>query len=108
MPSQIDPDFAEYFQHDLVPMVHYVPASLENVTEVVAYVLDPAHGEEMQGLVTSANAWCKRSMSKEALSKDVMVQLKEYEYALDQYMLENKFNETLVSDDILNELVECV
>ena len=40
-------------------MIHYVPASLENITEVVEYVLNNNNQHEMKEIVRSANVWCK-------------------------------------------------
>merc|ERR1712238_25791 len=46
---KVDPDYIEHFYVDLKPMVHYVPASLENITEVTEYVLDRKNRLEMRG-----------------------------------------------------------
>mmetsp|Transcript_15018 Transcript_15018/g.32785 ORF Transcript_15018/g.32785 Transcript_15018/m.32785 type:complete len:84 (-) Transcript_15018:287-538(-) len=35
--AQVDLDYTEYFYHELKHMVHYAPASLENVTQVAEY-----------------------------------------------------------------------
>ena len=63
-------------------MVHFVPATVENVTEVVAYVLDERHRSEMKAITKAANAWCKRTANKEHLLQDSISQLSEYEKAL--------------------------
>ena len=61
---QIEPDYIEYFYHELKPMVHYVPASIENMTYVAAYILDKENEEEMKGIVDSTNSWCKKKMTE--------------------------------------------
>ena len=66
-------------------MVHYVPASLENLTEVVKYVMDEDNEEEMKTMVESANAWCAGSLSEEGLARDSIMQLERYEAALDAH-----------------------
>lgn len=65
-------------------MSHYVPASLDNVTEVVEYVLAIENRLEMSMIVDSANRWCKRTMSRERLARDAMSQLRKYRNALDE------------------------
>ena len=41
-------------------MEHYVPASLDNLTGVAAYVMDKDNEDEMKGIVAKANSWCRR------------------------------------------------
>ena len=91
-------------------MVHYVPASIENVTQVTAYVLDKANEEEMEGIIYSANSWCKRKMTEKDMAKDIMIQLEKYETAFNEYMQESMYTgsmTSLISDDVVNDLVEC-
>lgn len=66
-------------------MVHYIPASLENITEVVAYVVDEKNEEQMKEVVRSANSWCKRALSEEGLAKGSILQLGAYKEALDSH-----------------------
>jgi hypothetical protein len=80
--KKIDPDFVEYFYDDLRPMSHYVPASLDNITDVVKYVLADENRREMKSIVNSANSWCKRSLTREGMAKDAISQLRRYEMAL--------------------------
>ena len=91
-------------------MVHYVPASIENVTQVTAYVLDKANEEEMEAIIHSANSWCKRKMTEKDMAKDIMIQLEKYETAFNEYMQESMYTgsmTSLISDDVVNDLVEC-
>ena len=67
--------FIPFVYVDLKPMVHYVPASLENVTAVASYVLDKKNRNEMKAIVDSANVWCKRTNTKEQLPRDAISQL---------------------------------
>lgn len=64
-------------------MNHYVPASLENLMEVAAYVLDEANDDEMRAIVNAANMWCKRKMTRDVMAKDMMLQQEKYKAALD-------------------------
>ena len=93
-------------------MVHYVPASLDNITEVVQYVLDKKSRLEMKGIVDAANSWCKKTNTKEQLPRDAIAQLKKYEAALyDEYNSSWVDEWRLVRSRILNnigdDLVEC-
>ena len=76
---KIVPRWVEYFWDQLEPMVHYVPASLDNLTEVVSYVMDQANDPEMQRIVHMANEWCKKTNTRTQVLSDVMTQLKKFE-----------------------------
>lgn len=89
--SQIDPDYVDYFYNDLIPNLHYVPASLENITDVARYVVDPKNDEEMRNVVKAANSWCKRVVTEEVLVRDAMFQLDELESALVAYEERNNW-----------------
>ena len=54
---KITPDFITSDYHELQPNVHYIPASLDNITQVVEYVLD--NDLEMRKVVHSANLCVK-------------------------------------------------
>ena len=85
---KIEPDFIEHFYDtngEVQPMKHYVPASLDNLTQVVSYVMDKSNDDEMQAIVTAANTWCRESLTEEGLARDALVQLDSYKKALDAY-----------------------
>jgi hypothetical protein len=63
-------------------MSHYVPASLQNITKVIEYLLDKKNRRQMKAIVNSANSWCKRTITKEQLQRDAISQLKKYETSL--------------------------
>lgn len=75
---KIEPDFIEYFHHDLIPGRHYIPASLGNLTQVVDYVVSPANDDEMKNVVREANAWCQQAMVVESVARSAMEQISEY------------------------------
>ncbi|KAL3794172.1 hypothetical protein HJC23_012879 [Cyclotella cryptica] len=81
----IEPDYVDYFYEDLIPNLHYIPASLENITDVARYVVDPNNDEEMRNVVKAANSWCTRTVTEEVLVRDAMFQLEELESALVAY-----------------------
>eukprot|EP00571_Detonula_confervacea_P009091 CAMPEP_0172316966 /NCGR_PEP_ID=MMETSP1058-20130122/30145_1 /TAXON_ID=83371 /ORGANISM="Detonula confervacea, Strain CCMP 353" /LENGTH=461 /DNA_ID=CAMNT_0013031409 /DNA_START=229 /DNA_END=1611 /DNA_ORIENTATION=- len=85
---KVEPDFIEYFYDDVgdvKPMVHYVPASLENITDVVEYVMEKKNEDQMKSIVKSANSWCKRALNEEGLATGAILQLEAYKKALDSY-----------------------
>jgi hypothetical protein len=63
-------------------MLHYVPASLNNITEVARYVLAEENRREMKSIVNSANSWCQRTLTRERMARDAISQLRKYEMAL--------------------------
>ncbi len=70
---------------DVRPMVHYLPASLDNITDVVAYAVHGENDVEMRAMIASANAWCKGALTEEAMANDAIRRLGAYERALDMY-----------------------
>lgn len=91
-------------------MVHYVPASLHNITDVVSYVTDESNDERMQEMVKSANSWCKEYLSEEGLARAAIQQLGVYKSALDAH--EESWNADWKRvkrrfADTVDDLVEC-
>ena len=103
---QFEPDWVEYFFEDLEPMVHYVPASIDNVTEVAVYVLDEKNEDEMKNIVHNANTWCGKTITEERMAKDAMSQLEKYHVAFQAFMGEHSFDTTAMG--ISDDLIECV
>lgn len=75
----------------MIPDLHYIPASLENITDVARYVVDPKNDEKMRNVVKAANSWCKRVVTEEVLVRDAMFQLDELESALGAYEERNNW-----------------
>ena len=67
------------------PNIHYLPASLENITQVVSYAMDTKNDKKMKDMILSANDWCKHSLSEEGLANDALLRLEAYANALDSY-----------------------
>ena len=67
-------------------MVHYIPASLENLMQVAAFVLDNKNELAMKNVVLSANAWYRTKMIKNPMAKDMMSQLGTYVLMLSDYL----------------------
>ena len=64
-------------------MVHYIPATLQNLTQAVQYATDPDNEQTMQSMIRSANSWCQETLIEPSYVKDAMTQLNKYEKALD-------------------------
>jgi len=64
-------------------MEHYVPASLENITDVISYVIDSKNEEQMKAIVKSATSWCKTALSEDGMARASIAQLSAYRRALD-------------------------
>jgi hypothetical protein len=60
----IDDDFEEYFMSDLIPGVHFIPANLENFTDVAKMVTDKRNDNMLLEVVKNANAWCRNYLTK--------------------------------------------
>jgi hypothetical protein len=94
-------------------MIHYVPASLENITEVVEYVLDNNNQHEMKEIVRSANVWCKGMNTKEQLPRDAITQLMKYESALEEAFYDDGWDkdwkrvERRLRKNVGEDLVDC-
>lgn len=85
---KIDPDFVEHFYDiggEVRPMVHYLPASLDNITNVVKYAMDERNDNELRRMIQAANIWCKGAMSEEGLATDSLRRLDKYRQVLDSY-----------------------
>ncbi len=86
------------------------PDSLENMTQVVEYVLDEKKEEEMKDIVVSDNLLCRRILTMSNLSKEMMVQFDWYKTAIDEYMQGYMYDESTTPpnpDDESNNLVDC-
>ena len=90
-------------------MVHFVPASLENLTQVAAYVLDRQNDEEMRSIVDSANSWCRAKMTKKKMAKDMMSQIDAYETMLSDYLLAKNITDESLASSLLqySDFVPC-
>jgi hypothetical protein len=75
---KVVPKWVEYFYDQIQPMEHYIPASLDNLTEVVEYVMDKSNENEMKKIVKAANLWCQRTNTKDQLPRDMVTQLFKY------------------------------
>jgi hypothetical protein len=93
-------------------MKHYIPASLDNITNVTEYVIDERNEDDIMTIITSANAWCEDKMNRHALARDMMQQLQKYRVALDEYSTKT-YNVSLsvtmdsIQKDVGLDFVEC-
>jgi hypothetical protein len=63
---------------DLAPGVHYLPASLENFTEVAKWAVQNSSLSEVKQIVQNANTWCKRKVHTDELHRDFLALLNGY------------------------------
>ncbi|KAL3793278.1 hypothetical protein ACHAW5_003951 [Stephanodiscus triporus] len=99
---KIEPDFIEYFYDELTPMKHYVPASLDNLTDVVMHVMDKDNEVEMKRIVLAANSWCRRKMNAKQIALDMIQQLRKYDTALDEYFDRHMLSRSTVIAEVIN------
>jgi len=82
-------------------MKHYVPASLDNVTDVVMHVMDKDNEVEMKRIVLAANSWCRRKMNAKQIALDMMQQLRKYDTALDEYFDRHMLSRSTVIAEVI-------
>lgn len=91
-------------------MVHYIPATLENLTQTVQYATDKENENEMKAIVQNANIWCQKTLVESKFVDDSLRQLEIYQKALDEMdtgwreqweTVMEKFSSTI------DDLVEC-
>jgi len=106
---KIIPEYIEYFYTDLIPNVHYMSATLANLTTVVKYVLDSTNTNEMQNVVLEANKWCSRSMTHDSLVGDMLTQIVQYENEYNNYMKKMMITTSELGTTIISstDFVEC-
>lgn len=68
----VEPDHDEYFMPSLTPGVHFLPASIDNYTEVSKWAVDDANLPQVSQIIDNANEWCKRSMRSTRLNYDFL------------------------------------
>jgi Glycosyl transferase family 90 len=73
-----NPDFEEYYMPDLIPGVHYLPASLENFTKVALWAVQNSSVNIMMQIVRNANSWCKGKLQHDVLNFDFLSTLNGY------------------------------
>lgn len=68
----VEDDFEEYFMSDLIPGVHFIPANLQNFTDVAKMVTDKRNDDMLLNVVMNANAWCRNYLTEERLDSDFL------------------------------------
>jgi len=90
-------------------MVHFIAASLDNITQVAAYVLNDENADETKliVIVDSTNLWCKRKKAEDKMVKDLRCSWSNMR-KLSMAMQQNMHSDILAPllDNITN-LVEC-
>eukprot|EP00521_Asterionellopsis_glacialis_P013704 CAMPEP_0195298532 /NCGR_PEP_ID=MMETSP0707-20130614/23666_1 /TAXON_ID=33640 /ORGANISM="Asterionellopsis glacialis, Strain CCMP134" /LENGTH=470 /DNA_ID=CAMNT_0040360677 /DNA_START=274 /DNA_END=1686 /DNA_ORIENTATION=+ len=81
---KIKPQWIDYFDAELEPWVHYVPANLTNILEVVEHVVSDANQGAMRKIVENANGWCMKKWTRVQMATDMLWLLIFYVELLDQ------------------------
>jgi hypothetical protein len=74
----VEDDYDEYIMDELVPGVHYIPANLENLTEVARSIMQPENDDMLRSVVKNANTWCREHLTEEQLNIDFLSVLNGY------------------------------
>lgn len=92
---RIVPEYVAYFQHQLIPNVHYLSATLEfnpnnhseplgNFTEVVKFAMAEENRPVIRQIVKNAQNWCRQEMLVPNLQHRFLESLDEYLGILDR------------------------
>ena len=81
---KVEPVWVQHFYKELVPWVHYVPANLSNLEEVVKYVVDEPNDNQIRNIVKNANAWCRERITFHALARDMLWTMVAYVEVMDR------------------------
>jgi hypothetical protein len=81
---KVEPEFVDYFWHQIKPWVHYVPIKQDSsdLWEIAQYVVH--HDEEMHGIAKNARQWCQDNMKYERLIEFVLDSMEFYVEMLDK------------------------
>jgi hypothetical protein len=98
----------------VLPNIHYLPASIDNLTSVVEHVMDGTNDNQIQQIVQNANDWCKQQLTREVFINNAFNSLGMYQQALVQlgviddngWSVNNSSSSRGVVDNI-DDLVEC-
>lgn len=105
---KIAPDFVEASFKGLIPGVHYLPSTIDNITQVAEFVMDRDNDAKMQQIVANANTWCKENMIKRKMARSAIDAIEEYRVMLngyDKHWQEDWHNRKVY--DGIDDLVEC-
>ena len=102
---KIEAHFVEEYYTDLLPNVHYVPASLDNLTSVVQHVVAEENEAEMKSIIMSANTWCEKSTTRQSLSKESISVLARYQAEVHRVERGLQSSESILHQ--IDDLVEC-
>lgn len=89
----------------VLPNVHYLPASIANLTSVIEHVMNIQNDIQTQHIVQNANGWCAQQLTKDVFIRNAINTLVMYQKALVQHgVIENDGSSCVHNID---DLVEC-
>ena len=102
---KIQPDFIEQSYKELQPFVHYIPATISNLTVTVDNILDVRNDSEMKETILNANEWCRKSMNRKALADAAVDALEHYQVLLAKYDITARRDDLRLTNS--SDLVHC-
>lgn len=92
--------------------MHYIPATLDNITDVARYVVDESNEADVRKIIHEANSWCKRKMTRDSIINDAIDRLDKYMTMFDDFIeqgnCENEWKDFMsVYYPSADSLVEC-
>ena len=92
----------------MFPNVHYIPASINNLTSVIEHVINIQHDIQIQEIVQNAIGWCQQQLTEDVFINNAITTLYMYQKALVQHgvMDDNGWVGRSGVDNI-DDLVEC-
>ena len=105
---KVTPDFMESNFQELVPHYHYLPSTLDNITQVIKHVIAEGNDAQIRQIVANANNWCKENMNRKKLAKSAIEAIKSYKKLLNDYdeQWHNDWYSSIVVNKI-DDLEEC-
>jgi hypothetical protein len=91
------------------PNVHYLPASINNLTSVIEHVINIQNDIQIKEIVQNANDWCVQQLTKDVFINNAITTLDMYQRALVHHgvMDDNGWVGSSGVDDNIDDLVEC-
>ena len=89
------------------PNVHYIPASITNLTSVIEHVINIQNDIQIQEIVQNANDWCVQQLTKDVFINNAITTLDMYQQALVHHGVMDDNGRVGSGVDNIDDLVEC-
>jgi len=81
----MEPQYVDYLWSTLEPWVHYIPVTEATFVNISKFVAADQNQELLRRIITNANIWCSKQMSKRKLKKDFLRILNSFVDELDRH-----------------------